>query len=49
MKKVESAINHIINSYGGIDIVVSNAGIFTAGAYIDEMDQNNWQKSMSVN
>lgn len=48
-KKVESAINHIINSYGGIDIVVSNAGIFTAGAYIDEMDQNNWQKSMSVN
>ena len=47
--KVKSTIEHIINSYGGIDIVVSNAGIFTAGAYIDEMNQSNWQKSMAVN
>ena len=47
--KVKSTIDHIINSYGGIDIVVSNAGIFTAGAYIDEMNQSNWQKSMAVN
>ena len=29
--------------------MVSNAGIFTAGAYIDEMNQSNWQKSMAVN
>ena len=47
--KVKSTIDHIINSYGGIDIVVSNAGIFTAGAYIEEMNQSNWQKSMAVN
>ena len=47
--KVISTIEQIINSYGGIDIVVSNAGIFTAGAYIDEMNQSNWQKSMAVN
>ena len=47
--KVKSTIEHIINSYGGIDIVVSNAGIFTAGAYLDEMNQSNWQKSMAVN
>ena len=48
-EKVKSVIEGIVKSYGGIDILVSNAGIFTAGAYIDQMDQSNWEKSMAVN
>lgn len=47
--KIKSVIDDIVRSYGGIDILVSNAGIFTAGAYIDKMDQSNWEKSMAVN
>ncbi|MFL2451873.1 MAG: bifunctional aldolase/short-chain dehydrogenase [Verrucomicrobiales bacterium] len=47
--KVKTVIDDIVRSFGGIDILVSNAGIFTAGAFIDKMDQVNWEKSMAVN
>lgn len=46
---VKAAVAQTIARFGGIDIVLSNAGIFTAGAYIDEMDSNNWDKSIAVN
>jgi len=38
-----------VREFGGLDIVVSNAGIFTAGAYLQDMEQSNWDKSMAVN
>ena len=47
--KVKSVIEDVIEEFGGIDILVSNAGIFTAGAYLDKMNQENWNKSMAVN
>ncbi|MGY8639607.1 MAG: bifunctional aldolase/short-chain dehydrogenase [Verrucomicrobiales bacterium] len=46
---VIAAVQQIVRDYGGIDIVVSNAGIFTAGAYLDNLEQSNWDKSMAVN
>ncbi len=46
---VADAIHATVGNYGGIDIVVSNAGIFTAGAYLEDMEQSNWDKSMAVN
>ncbi|MDP6858890.1 MAG: bifunctional aldolase/short-chain dehydrogenase [Verrucomicrobiales bacterium] len=48
-KKVKSVIDDIIKKFGGLDLLVSNAGIFTAGAYLDKMNQDNWNKSMAVN
>ena len=48
-EKVEEAIAGVVREFGGIDIVVSNAGIFTAGAYLDDLAQENWEKSMAVN
>jgi len=47
--KVVEAIEGTIRQFGGLDIVVSNAGIFTAGAYLEELEQPNWDKSMAVN
>ena len=47
--KVKTAVESAVRRFGGIDIVLSNAGIFTAGAYIDQMDPRNWDKSMAVN
>lgn len=47
--KVKAMIEQIISTYGGLDIVVSNAGIFTAGAYLEDMEQNNWDRSFLVN
>ena len=47
--QIEALIERIIREFGGLDIVVSNAGIFTAGAYLEDMEQNNWERSMAVN
>ena len=48
-KKMKSVIEKIVTDFGGIDTVVCNAGIFTAGQYIQELDPNLWAKSMAVN
>ncbi len=47
--QVVAAVEETIRKFGGLDIVVSNAGIFTAGAYLQDMDQSNWDKSIAVN
>lgn len=47
--KLKEAIDQVVRTFGGIDIVLSNAGIFTAGANIDDMDPANWDKSIAVN
>ena len=46
---VENAVAHVTHAYGGLDIVVSNAGIFTAGERVEQMDDDNWARSMQVN
>ncbi|MEZ0387687.1 MAG: SDR family NAD(P)-dependent oxidoreductase, partial [Verrucomicrobium sp.] len=46
---VQAAIADTVRSYGGIDIVVSNAGIFTAGQYLEDLESSNWEKAMAVN
>lgn len=46
---VIAAVEGAVRRFGGIDILVSNAGIFTAGQYLDQLEQSNWDKSMAVN
>ena len=36
-------------TFGGLDIVVSNAGIFPAGERLAEMNAKTWEKSLAVN
>ncbi|MCF6312696.1 MAG: SDR family oxidoreductase, partial [Verrucomicrobiales bacterium] len=48
-KKVLAAVEETVRRYGGIDILVSNAGVFTAGQYLDELEARNWDLSMNVN
>ncbi|MDF1860851.1 MAG: bifunctional aldolase/short-chain dehydrogenase [Verrucomicrobiales bacterium] len=48
-KKVIEAVEIVVRQFGGIDIVVSNAGIFTAGAYLENLESKNWDLSMAVN
>jgi len=38
---VIAAIHEAVREFGGLDIVVSNAGIFTAGQYLDDLAQDN--------
>lgn len=44
-RAVESAVRH----FGGLDILVSNAGIFTASETISEMSAETWSQSIDVN
>ena len=45
----QAMVEATVKRYGGLDIVVSNAGIFTAGAYIEHLENENWDKSIAVN
>ena len=46
---VQQAVEDVVRLHGGLDILVSNAGIFTAGANFENMDPVNWAKSLEVN
>lgn len=46
---VKAAIVETVKRFGGLDILVSNAGIFTAGANIEDLDDANWARSMLLN
>ena len=48
-KKVLVVVEETVRRYGGIDILVSNAGVFTAGQYLDDLEARNWDLSMAVN
>lgn len=46
---IESALEQMVLEYGGIDIVVSNAGNFPASQTLEEMDDHNWESSLQLN
>ncbi len=47
--QITAMVERIVRSFGGLDIIVSNAGIFTAGAYLEDMESKNWERSLAVN
>ncbi|GJM13859.1 MAG: short-chain dehydrogenase [Pseudohongiella sp.] len=46
---IDAALQKMVAEFGGIDIVVSNAGSFPASQSIEEMDDDNWDSSQSLN
>jgi NAD(P)-dependent dehydrogenase (short-subunit alcohol dehydrogenase family) len=48
-RQVKKAIEQTVVFFGGLDMIVSNAGIFPKSAKIAEMDEKLWQKSMAIN
>lgn len=49
IKQLQKAIEETVTQFGGIDMLISNAGIFPKSARIAEMDNKNWQKSLDIN
>lgn len=47
--ELNKAIEATIRSYGGLDILISNAGTFPAGDSIAELDDSTWRHSLDVN
>jgi rhamnose utilization protein RhaD (predicted bifunctional aldolase and dehydrogenase)/NAD(P)-dependent dehydrogenase (short-subunit alcohol dehydrogenase family) len=48
-KAVQEAVEFIVRSFGGLDILVTNAGIFPVSRSIEEMDAETWNRSMEIN
>jgi len=46
---VRHAVEACVRRFGGLDVVVSNAGIFPASCRIEQMDASAWQQSMALN
>ncbi len=47
--EIKNAVDVVVKNFGGIDIVVSNAGIFTASENLDSLSDENWDKSIAIN
>ena len=48
-KSVEESIYKITLKFGGIDILILNAGIFPKSEKVSEIDFSNWEKVLNVN
>ncbi|HEB86490.1 MAG TPA: SDR family oxidoreductase, partial [Gammaproteobacteria bacterium] len=46
---IQSALQHLVSRFGGLDILISNAGTFPLSASIEDLDDANWDKSMAIN
>ena len=47
--QLQQAISQTINTFGGLDILVLNAGIFPGGCKIENLASDHWRKVMSIN
>jgi rhamnose utilization protein RhaD (predicted bifunctional aldolase and dehydrogenase)/NAD(P)-dependent dehydrogenase (short-subunit alcohol dehydrogenase family) len=47
--EVAAALEEAVRAFGGLDMVVLNAGIFPAGKPIADLGTETWRKAMSVN
>lgn len=48
-RAIQEAVNQVVATYGGIDIVVCNAGVFKAGEYIEELSKDSWDQTLNIN
>jgi rhamnose utilization protein RhaD (predicted bifunctional aldolase and dehydrogenase)/NAD(P)-dependent dehydrogenase (short-subunit alcohol dehydrogenase family) len=46
---LKQSVERAVRSFGGLDILVSNAGVFTANDNIEDMQDDNWRLGLDVN
>ena len=46
---VKRAVEMTVRLFGGLDILIPNAGIFTATQKIEDLDEQIWNRSMEIN
>jgi rhamnose utilization protein RhaD (predicted bifunctional aldolase and dehydrogenase)/NAD(P)-dependent dehydrogenase (short-subunit alcohol dehydrogenase family) len=49
IKQVKETVETTVRQFGGLDILISNAGIFTANQKIEDLDEEAWYRSMELN
>jgi rhamnose utilization protein RhaD (predicted bifunctional aldolase and dehydrogenase)/NAD(P)-dependent dehydrogenase (short-subunit alcohol dehydrogenase family) len=48
-RAVKKAVEMTVRRFGGLDILISNAGIFPASQKIEDVDNKTWEQSMNIN
>lgn len=48
-KAIAHALDRAVIAFGGLDILILNAGIFPSGCRIENLDTATWQKVMQIN
>ncbi|MDE0462695.1 MAG: bifunctional aldolase/short-chain dehydrogenase [Caldilineaceae bacterium] len=46
---LKASVDQVVSRWGGLDVLVCNAGIFPASQALAEMDGNHWDRSIEVN
>ena len=46
---IANALKKTVQSFGGLDILILNAGIFPSGCRIENLDTATWQRVMNIN
>jgi rhamnose utilization protein RhaD (predicted bifunctional aldolase and dehydrogenase)/NAD(P)-dependent dehydrogenase (short-subunit alcohol dehydrogenase family) len=46
---MKTAVENTVRLFGGLDIIISNAGLFPVSEKIEQMNRQTWDKSMTVN
>lgn len=46
---LKNSVEETVRRFGGLDILVSNAGVFTANENIEDLSDDTWRLSMDVN
>jgi rhamnose utilization protein RhaD (predicted bifunctional aldolase and dehydrogenase)/NAD(P)-dependent dehydrogenase (short-subunit alcohol dehydrogenase family) len=48
-RAVKEAVKMTVRCFGGLDILILNAGIFPDSQRIEDMDEKTWERSMEIN
>lgn len=48
-EQIKSAVDQAVSCFGGLDMIVSNAGTFPSSETIDTMKEETWKKSLDIN
>ncbi len=48
-RAVKKAVEMTVRRFGGLDILIPNAGIFPASQKIEDVDNKTWEQSMNIN
>jgi NAD(P)-dependent dehydrogenase (short-subunit alcohol dehydrogenase family) len=48
-RAVKMAVEDTVRRFGGLDILIPNAGIFTATQKIEDLEKETWNRSMEIN